>query len=205
MYKMGSEISRRQEILLALSKMLENSPGERITTAALAKLVGVSEAALYRHFPSKTKMFEGLIDYIEESVFSQITLILTEEKSPLLRCEFIIRCLLLFVEKNPGLSRLLLGDVLTGETARLRQRIAQFYERVETQLKTTLRELELPVSPKNPMSASIIARFLITYADGCISHFVRSEFHYLPTAHWNEQWQLLSLALTPMETELQSA
>src|SRR5690606_19862769 len=90
MVKASTKISRRQQILEALAKMLQESPGERITTAALAKAVGVSEAALYRHFPSKSKMFEGLIEFIEETIFSRITLILAEEGSALKRCENIL-------------------------------------------------------------------------------------------------------------------
>src|SRR5690606_21333696 len=107
-----------------------------------AKAVGVSEAPLYRHFPSKSKMFEGLIEFIEETIFSRITLILAEEGSALKRCENILFLLLTFTERNPGITRLLTGDALTGETERLRVRIAQFFERVETQLRQILREAE---------------------------------------------------------------
>lgn len=102
--------SRRQQILEALAHELEVNPGERITTAGLARAVGVSEAALYRHFPSKAKMFEGLIEFIEESIFSLISRILKEEVSSLKRCENILSLLLGFSEKNPGLTRILSGD-----------------------------------------------------------------------------------------------
>ncbi|MCP4842184.1 MAG: nucleoid occlusion factor SlmA, partial [Halieaceae bacterium] len=134
---------RRQQILEALAQMLEASPGSRITTAGLARQVGVSEAALYRHFPSKTKMFEGLIEFIEETLFSRINLILTEEPTAALRCEKMIMLLLVFTERNPGLTRILTGDALAGETDRLHARVAQLFERFETQLKQVIREAEL--------------------------------------------------------------
>jgi len=199
MSKAGNNISRREQILTALAKMLEESPGERITTSALAKSVGVSEAALYRHFPSKTKMFEGLIEFIEETVFSDIALVLAEEKSAIKRCELIINSMLRFVEKNPGLSRLLVGDALTGETERLRQRIVQFFERIETQLKQILRDAELRSNLQAAMPAAAFAHFLMTYLDGAMVQFVRSEFQYLPSAYWLEQWKTLSPILMHVE------
>jgi TetR/AcrR family transcriptional regulator len=193
--KTATKISRREQVLTALATMLEESPGERITTAALAKTVGFSEAALYRHFPSKTKMFEGLIEFIEESIFSRITLILAEEKNTLNRCEQIVLLLLTFAERNPGLSRLLVGDALTGETERLRQRIAHFFDRVETQLKQVLREAELREGLQAAMADVATAHLLMAYVDGCISQFVRSEFQRLPTQHWLTQWQMLAPCL----------
>jgi len=199
MSKAGNNISRREQILTALAKMLEESPGERITTSALAKSVGVSEAALYRHFPSKTKMFEGLIEFIEETVFSDIALVLAEEKSAIKRCELIINSVLRFVEKNPGLSRLLVGDALTGETERLRQRIVQFFERIETQLKQILRDAELRSNLQAAMPAAAFAHFLMTYLDGAMVQFVRSEFQHLPSAYWLEQWKALSPILMHVE------
>jgi TetR/AcrR family transcriptional regulator len=203
MNKPETRTSRRQQILAALAKMLEDSPGERITTAALAKEVGVSEAALYRHFPSKTKMFEGLIEFIEETIFSRITIILTEEKSTLRRCEQIVALMLTFSERNPGMSRLLVGDALTGETGRLRQRIAQFFERVETQLKQVLREAELRDGLHAALPAAAMAHLLMAYVDGCISQFVRSEFQRLPTIHWQAQWQVIAPGL--LQTDFEDA
>jgi TetR/AcrR family transcriptional regulator len=137
------QLSRREQILQALALMLEEDSGKRITTAALARQVGVSEAALYRHFPSKARMFEGLIEFIEASLFERIRRILDDEPSALARCETIVQLVLAFAEKNPGLSRLMDGDVLTGETARLRTRMSQLFERLETQFKQVLREAEL--------------------------------------------------------------
>lgn len=192
MIKTGVKISRREQILLALEKTLEDSPGERITTASLAKSVGVSEAALYRHFPSKTKMFEGLIEFIEETVFSQITLVLAEEKLPLTRCEFIIGALLKFAEDHPGLSRLLIGDALTGETARLRQRIVQFFARIETQLNQLLHDAEMRRDFNPSIPTVTLAHFVMAYADGVLVQFVRGEFQHSPSDQWREQWSALA-------------
>ena len=131
---MASEhkISRKEHILQCLARMLESGPGERITTAALAREVGVSEAALYRHFPSKAKMFEGLIVFIEETLFTRITRILEEEPGAQKRCEKILFLLLTFAEKNPGMTRVLIGEALVNEDARLQTRINEITDRLET-------------------------------------------------------------------------
>ncbi|WP_341938154.1 nucleoid occlusion factor SlmA [Marinimicrobium sp. C2-29] len=191
MSKPSNKASRRQQILESLAHMLEASPGARITTAALAREVGVSEAALYRHFPSKSKMFEGLIEFIEETIFTRVSMIMTEEPAALRRCEKILLLLLTFTERNPGITRLLTGDALTGETERLRQRVAQLFERVETQIKQILREAELRegLRPNLPLSAA--ANLLMASAEGRITQFVRSQFRRLPTEHWAEQWPVL--------------
>jgi TetR/AcrR family transcriptional regulator len=199
MSKTPAKISRREQILSALTKMLAESPGERITTSVLAKTVGVSEAALYRHFPSKTKMFEGLIEFIEETVFTEMTLVLSEEKSAIKRCELIIQLLLRFAEKNPGLSRLLVGDALTGETERLRQRIVQFFDRIEAQLIQILRDAELRSHLQIAMPVAALAHLLMVYVDGAIVQFVRSEFQRLPCEHWLIQWQTLAPSLMQIQ------
>ncbi|UTF59227.1 nucleoid occlusion factor SlmA [Gilvimarinus sp. DA14] len=195
MSKTNQKVSRRQQILEALARMLEASPGARITTAALAKEVGVSEAALYRHFPSKSKMFEGLIEFIEETIFSRIKLILSEEPGALERCEKILFLLLSFTERNPGITRLLTGDALTGETDRLRNRVAQFFERIETQLKQVLREAELREGLRPTLSLTAAANLLLCVADGRITQFVRSEFKRQPTEYWADQWHTLASGL----------
>jgi TetR/AcrR family transcriptional regulator len=188
---------RAQQILEALARQLETNPGQRITTAALAKEVGVSEAALYRHFPSKARMFEALIEFIEDSVFGLINRILEEHTSARARCENILTMLLGFSAKNPGLSRILVGDALTGEHDRLRVRITQFYDRLETQLKQVLREAEskneLPVG--HPSTA--IANLLLATVEGRMNQYVRSGFQQSSLEHWEQQWQLLSNALFP--------
>lgn len=187
--------SRREQILQALALMLEEDSGKRITIAALARQVGVSEAALYRHFPSKARMFEGLIAFIEETLFERISRILDEVPQAVPRCGQILTLLLAFAEKNPGLSRLLDGDVLTGETARLRLRIHQLFERMETQLKQVLREAELREQRRTLLPASATANLLMAYAEGRISQYVRSDFKRRPTEHWDDQWRLLSAQL----------
>ncbi len=183
--------SRRQQILEALAQELEKSPGQRITTAGLARAVGVSEAALYRHFPSKARMFEGLIDFIEDSVFGLVNRILQEESRMQLRCEKILLLILGFSARNAGISRLLAGDALVGETERLRQRMNQFYERLETQLKQVLREGEM----NGELSASVpvgpLANLLMAQAEGRIQQFVRSGFKRSPVDMWDSQWPLL--------------
>ena len=182
--------SRKQQILQALARMLEATPGGRITTAALAAEVGVSEAALYRHFPSKTKMYEGLIDFIEETLFTRVRVILTEEPDTISRCYRILTLLLTFAERNPGIPRLLTGDALTGETDRLHSRIQQLFDRLETQLKQILREAEISENLRSTMTVSTAANMILALAEGRISQFVRSGFSRRPTEHWQEQWSV---------------
>nr|WP_299243871.1 nucleoid occlusion factor SlmA [uncultured Halomonas sp.] len=191
----NSKQSRRDQILQALALMLEEDSGKRITTASLARQVGVSEAALYRHFPSKARMFEGLIEFIEESLFERIRLILDETLDALPRCHHILKLLLGFAEKNPGLCRLLNGDALIGETPRLRARMNQLFERLETQLKQILREAELREGLRPTLLVSSAANLLLAFVEGRIGQYVRSDFKRLPTSNWDEQWQLMSREL----------
>lgn len=194
----GNKTSRKDQILQALARMLETSPGERITTAALAKEVGVSEAALYRHFPSKARMFEGLIKFIEETLFLRISRILNEDSSAEIRCHKILTLLLTFSDKNPGMTRLLTGDALAGETERLRERIAQFYGRLEAQLKQILREAQIRENLKPAVSPAALANLLLASAEGRLIQFVRSEFKQSPLENWETQWEFLSKnLLTP--------
>src|SRR3989344_4101075 len=180
---------RRQLILETLAHMLQANHGEHITTAQLARAVGVSEAALYRHFPSKGKMFEGLIEFIEETLFSRINKIIAEESRAETRIQNILFLLLGFADKNPGMARLLYGDVLVGETERLRKRVAQIYERIETQMKQILREAE--VNENLHLSVNDVAVLLLAVVEGSITRFVRSEFKSSPVAGWERQWEML--------------
>ena len=182
---------RRQQILQALAQMLEANPGERITTARLASQVGVSEAALYRHFPSKSKMFEGLIDFIEETLFSRINIILAEESGAATRCEKMLSLLLAFTERNPGITRILTGDALAGETERLRTRVAQLFDRFETQLKQVIREAEMREGLRPVLPVNVAANLLLAAAEGKISQYVRSNFQRPPTEGWSDQWERL--------------
>ena len=186
---------RRQQILEALATMLEKSPGARITTAALAKEVGVSEAALYRHFPSKSKMFEGLIEFIEETLFSRIGLISSEDQDSLECCEKMLSVLLTFTERNPGITRILTGDALAGETERLRARVAQLYDRLETQMRKVLRDAEVRHGVHFGLSVSSTVNLLMSAAEGKIAMFVRSGFRRLPTEGWRDQWPFLIAGL----------
>ncbi len=190
-----NKLNRREQILQALAHMLEVSPGARITTAALAKEVGVSEAALYRHFPSKAKMFEGLIGFIEETLFSRITLISKSDAGAVKQCEQIILLLLAFVERNPGMSRILAGDALAGETERLRMQVGQVFDRIETQLKSILREAELSEGLRTQATPTITANLLLATAEGRMRQFVRSDYKRYPTDGWEDQWPLLSQSL----------
>ncbi len=185
------KLSRREQILQCLAHMLEN-PGQKITTAALAKEVGVSEAALYRHFPSKARMFEGLIGFIEETVFSRVTAIAQVEADGIKQCEQVLTLLLAFVERNPGMARILTGDALTGETDRLRQRINQFFERLETQLKQIMREAEAKNGLRTVAPAGASANLILASAEGRIRQFVRTEFRKKPTEQWQDQWPRLA-------------
>ena len=190
-----TKVNRRQQILEALAQMLHERPGEVITTASLAAQVGVSEAALYRHFPSKAKMIEGLITFAEDALFTRINMILKEQSNGPARCRNIIYLLLSFVQRNPGFARLFVGDVLQGETERLRIRMHQLVSRLETQLRQVLREhnanqLSMPTLEINPS-----ANLFLAFAEGRIGQFVRSNFSELPTRDWETQWGMMHRAV----------
>jgi TetR/AcrR family transcriptional regulator len=187
--------NRKDEILAALAAMLETNPGQRITTARLANEVGVSEAALYRHFPSKAKMFEGLIDFTEDAILSRINQILENEKDTVTRCEMIVRLLLTFVERNPGITRILTGDALLGEHERLRGRVLGVFEKVEANIKQVLRERRLREQVRGGLDEGMLANLVMAYAEGKVAQFVRSEFKRAPTEHFDEQWQAIAQQL----------
>ncbi len=192
---MARSSSRKQEILQALAHMLEHQPGARITTADLAKQVGVSEAALYRHFPSKAKMFEGLIEFIEESLFSRIKQITEENISCQEQCKKVCVLVLMFAEKNPGLCRILTGESISGDISKLRPRIEQLFDRLTTQLKQSIREAELKEGFRPEVSIPALAGLLTAAMEGRIVQYVRSDFRVKPTTDWNEQWQALATSL----------
>ena len=187
---------RKDQILQTLAQMLEASPGSKITTAKLAANLGVSEAALYRHFPSKTRMFESLIDFVEETLFSRITQILNEESNQLTRCKKILTLLLVFCERNPGITRILSGDALTGEHERLRGRVAQVYDRIETQLRQCLRMAEVEEGWRTAIPVNTSANLLLALVEGRIAQFVRSDFGLLPTRAWDDQWSVATSGLS---------
>lgn len=189
------KVSRREQILQCLAQMLEDEPGGRITTAGLAKTVGVSEAALYRHFPSKTRMFEGLIDYAEHQIFWRINQITGSDNDSLNQIGEILRLLIGFSNQNPGISRLLNGDALTGENDRLRQRIQQFHDRIEAQLRQVLRDAEHKEGKRTISTHIITASLLLSVVEGRIGHFIRSGFRDSPAGSWAEQWSLLEMII----------
>ncbi|AKH20909.1 nucleoid occlusion factor SlmA [Sedimenticola thiotaurini] len=191
---MNQKVSRKQQILESLAAELERSPGERITTAVLARSVGVSEAALYRHFASKAKMFEGLIGFAEESVFARINQILDSEKETRVRCARILYLLLAFSERNPGITRVLLGDALVGETERLHQRVEQFFSRLETQLRQVLRESRMR-DDDLCVDAESGAALLLSLIEGRMHQFLRTRFKVSPATGWESQWMILERAM----------
>jgi len=198
---MDKKIPRKQQILEALAIELEKSPGERITTAALARAVGVSEAALYRHFASKAKMFEGLIAFAEESIFSRINQIIEAEPDTRLRCGRILYLLLAFAEHNPGITRVLLGDALVGETERLHIRVEQFFARVETQFRQVLRESRLRDDTGISSSPEVGAGLMLALVEGRLHQFLRTRFKITPTTQWEEQWAVLEAGLFLRQTQ----
>lgn len=184
--------NRRDDILRAFAQMLETRPGTRITTAALARHLGVSESALYRHFPSKAKMIDGLIEFAEGTVFQSVGKILSAEQRPDERCGNILRVLLVFCERNPGFARLFVGDALQGETERLRHRVRQFYDRIETQLRQIVRGAHTQRPTPAPLGPVVAANLMLACAEGRIAQFARSEFKAPPTRDFDAQWQALA-------------
>jgi TetR/AcrR family transcriptional regulator len=188
--------SRRQELLQILAQELERRAGERITTASLAAAAGVSEAALYRHFPSKARMFEALLEFAEEAVFGRVNQILEAEPGCQARCEHLLYLLLAFAERNPGIARILVGDVLLGEAPRLRARVEKFFARFETQLRQVLREA--PLRGDRPAAgAEVAAAFLMSVALGRLQQYAVSGFCRSPLADWDAARQLLARSLFP--------
>ena len=194
------KVPRRQQILEALASELEINPGSPITTAGLARAVGISEAALYRHFPSKAKMFEALIEFCEETIFGLTNRIQNEERGSINRCQQLVKLMLGFSERNPGITRILLGDALVGENERLRIRVSQFYERLETQLKQFIREgvLHGELPEETPVNA--IANMTLSLAEGRMSQFVRSEFKRKPTDMLDQQWEMMTAWVMDVDT-----
>jgi TetR/AcrR family transcriptional regulator len=175
---------RRVQILQTLAQMLEQPGADRITTAALAARLDVSEAALYRHFASKAQMFEGLIEFIESSVFTLINQIVDREPGGAEQTRRIVAVLLQFGEKNPGMARVMVGDALVFEHERLNARMNQFFDRVESQLRQSLRQAaEAGGSPTPTVDAQALASALTALTVGRLQRYARSGFKRLPTEH----------------------
>ena len=183
---------RREQILQTLASMLEQPGAERITTAALAAKIDVSEAALYRHFASKAQMFEGLIDFIEHSVFSLINQIAERDGDGAQKAARMITVLLQFGEKNPGMARVMVGDALVFENERLHQRMNQLFERVESALRQVLRAAaEAHQSATPTADAQVRAAALVSYALGSLQRFTRSGFKRSPLDHLDASLALM--------------
>jgi TetR/AcrR family transcriptional regulator len=182
---------RKLQILQTLAEMLEKPSAEKVTTAALAARLEVSEAALYRHFASKAQMFEGLIAFIEETIFGLVNKIGAEQKSGLAQVEQTLVMLLGFAMKNPGMTRVLIGDALVNENERLQLRINQLHDRIETTLKQSLRfavsERELPQDLDTAAQANILVAFVV----GRWHQFAKSGFKRDPMEFWPQQWKQL--------------
>jgi TetR/AcrR family transcriptional regulator len=191
---------RRVQILQARASMLEQPAGERITTAALAARLDVSEAALYRHFASKAQMFDGLIEFIEQTVFSLINQIVEREQSASAgvadtgqrQAARVIAMLMQFAEKNPGMARVMVGDALVFENERLQQRMNQFFDKIEATLRQCLRDGVAGGASATPtVDAQVRASVLSAFAGGRLQRFVRSGYKRLPSEHLDASLRLL--------------
>jgi TetR/AcrR family transcriptional regulator len=182
---------RKDQILQTLAQMLETPAGEKVTTAALAARLKVSEAALYRHFSGKAQMFEGLIEFIEQTLFALINKITGEEKGGLRQVEAIITVLLAFAAKNRGMTRVLIGDALVNEDDRLQVRINQLHDRLEAALKQALR---FGVSQKEiaqDVDVAAQANLIMSFVTGRWHQFAKSGFKREPAELWPKQWRQL--------------
>jgi TetR/AcrR family transcriptional regulator len=176
---------RRVQILQALASMLEQPGAERVTTAALAARLEVSEAALYRHFASKAQMFEGLIDFIEQSVFTLVNQILEREGATgAQQAARILTLLVQFAERNPGMTRVMVGDALVFENERLQQRMNQFFDKIEATLRQVLRGAASAEGSATPsVDAQVRAAALTAFVVGQLQRFARSGFRRAPSEH----------------------
>jgi TetR/AcrR family transcriptional regulator len=184
---------RRVQILQTLARMLEQPGAERITTAALAAQLDVSEASLYRHFASKAQMFEGLIEFIETSLFTVINQLLEREAAPSVHAQKIALAVLQFGEKNPGMTRVMVGDALVFEHERLIARMNQFFDRVESQLRQSLRQAAEAAGSNTPtVDAQALASAITSLVIGRLQRYARTGFKRLPTEHLDLALQRLT-------------
>lgn len=183
---------KRQQILTSLAQMLEKRPGARVTTAELAHELEMSEAALYRHFPSKSKMFESLIEQVEQTLFKHLEDLKREANSIVEYCEDALTAILSFSENNPGMSRILSGEALSGEAERLRVKAQELNERLEALLSTSISDAERKEGIAPSLPASMAANLMFSTIEGRINQFVRSGFKRAPTTNWSIQWRHLS-------------
>jgi TetR/AcrR family transcriptional regulator len=180
---------RKTQILQTLAHMLENPVSEKVTTASLAAKLQVSEAALYRHFSGKAQMFEGLIEFIEETLFALINKITTEEKSGVHQVESMVSVLLGFAQKNRGMTRVLIGDALVHEDERLQARINQLHDRLEAALKQALRFAVTQQEIAEDTDAAACANLILSFVTGRWHQYAKSGFRRDPVELWNRQWR----------------
>lgn len=180
---------RRTQILHTLAHMLENPVSEKVTTASLAAKLQVSEAALYRHFSGKAEMFEGLIEFIEQTVFALINKITTEEKSGSKQVEAIVSVLLGFAQKNRGMTRVLIGDALVHEDDRLQARINQLHDRLEAALKQAVRFAVSQKEIAENTDATACANLIVSFVTGRWHQYAKSGFRRDPVELWSHQWR----------------
>ena len=185
---------RRLQILQTLAGMLETPKGEKITTAALAAQLACSEAALYRHFASKAQMYDALIEFIEQSLFSVVNQITSTESQGLRQVEAIIALLLRFAQKNRGMTRVLIGDALVNENERLQTRINTLLDRIEAALKQALRIAATQENLKPDADFGALANLLRCYVVGRWEQYARSGFTREPLTQWPQQWLMLYFA-----------
>ena len=174
---------RRIQILQALATMLEEPGTERVTTALLASRIGVSEAALYRHFASKAQMFEGLIEFIEQSLLTLVNQIQTRESDGQVQAQRIVTMVLQFAEKNPGMTRVMAGDALVFENQRLQERMNQLFDKTEASLRQGLKESASQLAEGTPLpgDAKLRASVAVAFIQGRLQRYTRSGFKRLPT------------------------
>lgn len=192
---MAAPGERKFQILQTLAAMLETPGGEKITTATLAARLDVSEAALYRHFASKAQMFEGLIEFIEQSVFGLINKITSSQQNGLNQAEAIVSLLLGFAQKNPGMTRVLIGDALINENDRLQARINQLLDRLEATLRQCLRIAAANGEIRTELDTMVAGNLMLCYVIGRWHQFAKSGFKRLPSESFTQQWPLLSAGL----------
>ena len=182
---------RKHQILQVLAKMLGNPHRVKITTASLAENINVTESALYRHFASKAQIYEGLIDFIEKTLFTLINKLTVEEKSGIKQVEGILLLLMSFAHKNPGMTRILIGDALVNENERLQLRINQLHDRLEVSLKQALRFAVTEKTVSYQLDITAYANLLMCYVTGCWHQYVKSGFRRDPLENWEMQRQVL--------------
>ena len=184
---------RRLQILQTIASMLQDGAAEKVTTAALAARLSLSEAALYRHFASKAQMFEGLIDFIEQSVFTLINQVVEREGDGVAKAGRIVALVMQFGERNPGMSRVMVGDALVNEHERLQQRMNQFFDRIELSLRQVLRESQAVQQSQTPtVESQVRASVLTAFVVGRLQRFCRSGFKKSPSEALDNALALLS-------------